>query len=89
MTAETERLREVARRYCKLIESLDELSRHKFRVQVNSILPELYRAAVALPNEFREGIDPVTDSEPGPKDVLGRVEAKLAHAANYRGVFDP
>lgn len=89
MSAETERLRGVARRYCKLIESLDERSRYEFLVQVNAILPELYRAAVALPDESREGIDPVTDSEPGPTDVLGRIETKLADAAQYRGVFDP
>ena len=84
---EVERFLDAAERYCGLIDSLDRLSRYEFVSAVNLILPELYRAAIDLPDRFIDGPEP-PDVDQSP-DLFHVIQAKLADRDGYRGVIDP
>lgn len=90
MSQEVEQFRSAAERYCALVESMDELSRYEFLARINLALPELYAAAVRLPDRFVDGPDPPDAlSHKEAWDTFERVQSKLGDADAYRAVFDP
>jgi hypothetical protein len=85
-----EQFRDAAERFCALVESMDELSRHEFLARLNLALPELYVAALHLPDRFVDGPDPPEGiSHKEAWDVFERVQSKLGDADSYRAVYDP
>ena len=58
------RFREVAERYCLLIEHRNERAMEELLKQIHVLLPELYIAAVILPNVEESG-------RPAPEEQVG------------------
>ena len=90
MSEELEQFWGTAERYCALVESLEELSRHEFLARLNLALPELYLAALRLPTRFEDDEDPpegISDEESW--NLFQRVQSKLGDADSYVVIFDP
>ena len=63
-SAGVRRFRELAERYCLLIEHRDERTIEEFLRQMHVLLPELYAAALSLPNVEESG-------RPAPEERVG------------------
>jgi hypothetical protein len=90
VSGEPEYFHSAAKRFCALVDSVDELSRREFLVRLNLALPELYAAAVRLPDRFVDESDP-PDGIPHEewRSLFERARSKLGDADSYRAVYDP
>jgi Domain of unknown function (DUF5063) len=89
MNDAVDEFRHAANRFCQLVESADELSRHEFLTGLDGSLPEIYGAALRLPATFDEGDEPEGISHEQWTEMFQRIRTKLGDADGYLLFFDP